>query len=194
MKIYRIAFPLPLDTLAIEEGENKVDSLLSEKDIQRLDSIYHFKNHLGGGAFGIAFSTFDGKVVKITTDRQEYISALDLIGDNWQKYAPFVKFYKAFQLHKGVEVFVIVKDMVTPLTEEEKNLFYTFTDEFNSEIDNVTEEFKNKMDLFNEFEGYINDVQNYTQYADTMNVDNIGRNSEGTLVAFDPRKSNSMWA
>lgn len=193
MKIYRIAFPLPLDTLAIEEGENKVDNLLSERDVQRLDSIYHFKNHLGGGSFGIAFSTFDGKVVKITTDRQEYISALDLTGNTWQKYAPFVKFYKAFQLHKGVEVFVIVKDLVTPLTEEEQNLFDIFTGEFNSDIDNVTEEFSGKKQLFEEFSDYIYDIQNYTQYADTLNVNNIGRNSEGTLVAFDPRKSNSMW-
>ena len=194
MKIWKIASPLPFGTIPVEEGENKVDNLLSERDVQRLDNIYHFKNHLGGGSFGIAFSTFDGKVVKITTDRQEYISALELVGNAWKKYAPFAKFYKAFQLHKGMEIFVIVKEMITPLTEEEQNMFSIFTNEFDSNIDNVPEEFSAKMSLFEDIDNYINDVQNYTQYADNLNPGNIGRNSNGQLISFDPRKSNSMWA
>lgn len=194
MKIWKIAFPLPLDTLSIQEGENKVDRLLTERDIQRLDNIYHFKNHLGGGMFGIAFSTFDGKVVKITTDRREYLSALDLVGVTWQKYAPFAKFYKAFQLHKDVELFVIIKEMITPLSEEEQNLFYMFVDEFDYDIDNVPDEFADKIPIFEEIDNYINDVQNYTQFSDTFNASNIGRNSEGQLVAFDPRQPENMFA
>lgn len=185
-KIHKVSFALPFDTVPVEEGEVKVDDKLTEGDILELDEKYGFKKHLGGGTFGIAFETFDGKVVKITTDRDEYTSALDLVGTKLFA-APFVTIYEAYQLDNGL--FVIVKDLVTPLSEEEQYLFDMFVGEFNADLEQVPSEFSEKMPLFEEFDGYVNDVQNYTQYIDTLNSTNIGRNTHGVLVAFDPRQS-----
>jgi len=185
MKIYKISSPLPLDTIPIEYGEVEVDKLLTEDTIIELDDKYNFQERLGSGMWGIAFSTYDGKVVKITTDSNEYKAALDLIGDGWQKDAPFVTIYEAYPIDESL--FVIVKDLVKPLSEEEKGLFDMLISEWDSDIDNVPVEYSEKIPLLNEFQNYMFDIQNYTQYQDTLNPDNIGWDSDGKVVAFDHR-------
>jgi hypothetical protein len=186
MKIYRIALPLPFDDIPVEEGERKVDYSLQDYHIQELDEKYGLKSNLGSGMFGVAYSTFDNKVVKITTDFQEFELAKSLIGDNWQVHAPFARVYEAYEIEEGLGLYVIVKERLKKLSEEEQNLFMLFTDEFDGTVDKVTEEYADDMAFFEKFEEYYMDVMNYG-FADVLNVGNIGWDEYGNIKAFDPR-------
>ena len=189
---YKTASPLPLDAIPVEPGESQVDMILDEYTIQQLDERYNFKNHLGGGCWGVAYETFDGKVVKLTTDLQEVEIAKGLIGDNWQKFAPFARIYEVEKIFEE-SLYVIVKELLTPLTEEEKTYLSLFFNEFEGDTGNVTEEFEEQMELFEKFEEYTYDVGNY-MYADVFNDGNIGWDKEGNLKCFDPRSDSAAFA
>jgi len=186
MKIYRIAVPLPFDDIPAEEGEVQVDRLLQDCHIQQLDEKYGLKSNLGSGSFGVAYSTFDNKVVKITTDLQEFELAKSLIGDNWQVNAPFARVYEAYEIEEGLDLYVIIKERLKKLSEQEQSLFMLFTDEFDGTVDNVTEEYSDDMAFFQKFDDYYMDVMNYG-FADVLSVDNIGWDEYGNVKAFDPR-------
>ena len=83
-------------------------------------------------------------------------------------------------------MYVIVKERLKKLSEEEQNLFMLFTDEFDGTVDKVTEEYADDMAFFEKFEEYYMDVMNYG-FADVLNVGNIGWDEYGNVKAFDPR-------
>jgi len=184
MKIYKIARCLPLDEIPTYRGESLVDLSLDYDTIVELDEQYHFKRKLGSGEFGVAYETFDGKVVKITTDEKEFETAEYLVGDNWQKYAPFARVYKARPLYGGL--YLIIKDLVRPLDEDEQALWLSFLDEYESCTENIEGDHPDMLKL-EKFEEYIYDVQNYG-FADVLNPGNIGWDKDGNLVSFDPRQ------
>lgn len=184
MRIYRLSFPLPLETIPVEYGENVIDRKLADEMIAELDSQYHFVKHLGGGMWGIAFLTGDGKVVKITHDLNEFEVAKDLVGHG---VLAIVDFYEAREIGEGL--YLIVKDKVKPLTEYESSRFYDFYDRMDCDLDNIPEEWEDDMKLFEQFDEYVNTVQNYAFDSDVMRPDNMGWDQYGNLVCFDPRAS-----
>lgn len=192
MKIIRISSPLPLDVIPTELGEDLVDQNLDEYTIQQLDEEYGFRNHLGGGCWGTAYSTFDDRVVKITTDKEEVDASRSLIGDTWQRHAPFARVYEVKEL-EGLDLFVVVKELVKPLSEYEQSLFNIFFEAFEGDTENIEEEelkeYAQILPLFKKFEEYHYDVSNYAM-KDTYNTGNLGWNKDGKLVVFDPQIQN----
>ena len=187
MKIYRKAIPLPLDEIPIEYGEQQIDMRLTEEMVRTLDEKYHFKESLGGGMWGMAFLTQDDKVLKLTTDESE-VEAAKLIKD--VRHGPFAKVYEIGSIpdYKNAHlVHYIVKEFVTPLTEDQASFFYQVEESIN---DNEEAETLRQSDpvLYESIYDYINDVANYG-FADTNSVDNIGIDSNGNLVSFDARMS-----
>lgn len=178
---YKIAHPLPLGQEPYSGGENSVNTMLTKEDIDALNRKYHFKKHLGGGAGGIAYETADGKVVKITTDPSEYQSSLELVR---HKYDGFAEFYEAYSIKDSL--YVIVKELVTPLSKAEQELFNHFFIKLDEDINRVPDSYLKKWPgLFEEFSDFIKKMDSYPQFDDTLNTNNMGRNSRGQLVAFD---------
>lgn len=184
MKIYRKSFPLPFGDVPTEVGELKVDEVLDEYTIQELDEKYGFRKSLGSGMFGVAYVTFDNRVVKITTDAHEFELTKTLIGDYWQVNAPFARVYEAEQISENL--YVIVKELLKPLSEEEQSLFMDFMYEFEGLTEKVAEEYQKYMPMFEKFEEYYFNVTNYP-FQDVLNPGNVGWDNEGKLKAFDPR-------
>lgn len=184
MKIYRLSFPLPLETVPFEYGEEVIDRELTEEMMAELDAKYNFVKHLGGGMWGVAFLTGDGKVAKITHDVQEFKVATDLVEHG---ALAVVDFHEAREIGKGL--YLIIKDKVRPLNEYESNRFYDFAYEMDYNLDNIPEEWKDDLALFEQFDEYVNTVQNYAFDGDVMRPDNIGWDQYGSLVCLDPRSS-----
>jgi len=186
MRMYRIAAPLPLEEIPLEYGETQVDYMLTEDLIKELDRKFGFKEHLGGGMWGIAYLTNDGKVLKITTDTLEAEAAERLKGDT---RGPFAQVYDVQQIagrDREHGLFYILKDYVKPLDEQMSALFddyqnLDFSDE--EEVEAFRKSFPEECEMF---EDYTVDVGNYG-FADTMRSDNVGIDSSGQIVSFDPR-------
>jgi hypothetical protein len=191
MKIFRLALPLPMDYIPIEEGGSAVDNQMAYEDIDDFESRYDFKGALGEGSYGIAYSVGDDKVLKFTTDVYEYEAAKQLENAAWVANSPFATVYDAGEYGT---YYYIVKEKVVPLTETQQNLFVTFTFEYNSDIEDLEETnkkfFEENSDLLTKFDEYITDVQNYTGFTDVFNTGNIGFNKDGDLVCFDTRLKN----
>ena len=64
----------------------------------------------------------------------------------------------------------------------------TFMEDFDGDTENIDEnnEMRDKMPLFEKFEHYHYDISNYAS-SDNYNSGNLGWNSDGNLVSFDPR-------
>ncbi len=179
MKIYKIAFPLPLGEIPIEHGETNIDNYLTEQEASYIEEKFNLVRRLGSGMWGIAYLTIDDNVFKLTLDMDEFEAAQEIMS---VKYGPFAKIYETGEIKDNV--WYIIKEKVIPLTDEEQYLFMNCVDLYheNSEIESpyIDKSFAQKV------EDFIIDVENYA-FADTMNPNNIGWDTYGNLVAFDVR-------
>lgn len=211
MKIYKIANPLPLAWIPENSGGQQADYYFTDKMLEKLQSRFNIVNVLGEGSFGIAFELADGKVLKLTKDKEELEAARMLKED---KYGPFVDIYEigailpdgtpvkenengeiiipadedeeAFPLETHYNGFTyIVKEKVKPLTYEHRFIL----DEHivgGEEFDELRRNYPRLTEEIEAVENYISDVGNYMM-ADVMNTENIGVGQEGRLVCFDAR-------
>jgi len=186
MKIIKVSAPLPLEEIPIERGGQEVDYSLTEEEAQEIEERFQIVEHVDGGAlgegqFGIAYATRDGKVLKLTTDELEYTVADLLMRNN---YGPFAEVYKVGKIKR--RLYYVLKELVTPLTEEERNNFDTIINLYTDYLDeqNYPEYIDPK--FAEEVEDYVNSASN-AGFGDVLSVDNIGRNKHGVMVCFDPR-------
>ena len=182
MKIYKLAV-LPLEDIAIDYGSERIDYDLEDGDVKYIENKYKPVSSLGGGMWGVAYVTNDGKVLKLTKDINEYSICQEL-----QKLKHSNCFVDIFETEQISTIFIILKEKLQELNEEQKN-------DFNSVIeclyDGDEEEEKILRERFSDFfekvEDYYFDVTNYA-YSDTLSSDNIGFDQYGTIKCFDPTR------
>lgn len=183
MKIYKLSGPLPLETVPVAYGEGQVDSILTDQIIEELQTRFNITEHLGGGMWGAAFLTGDGKVLKLTTDAREIEAAKTI---QTIPHGPFAEIYEVGQV-EGVDF--ILKEKIMTLTEEEEwqaNEFFCLDFNNDEEINMLEEQIEQP--FFEMLSDYMNDVVNYP-FEDTLRGENIGKDQYGNLVSFDPRQS-----
>lgn len=185
MKIYRISAPLPLDEIALERGGEGIDLILTDEIIQKLDNKYHFEESLGEGEFGIAFRISGNKVIKFTTDSMELKAAQLIMG---APYGPFAEVYEVSPLGTKDNAHYIVKELVTPLNEEQEYIFLELGNVYydDDEVEMLKETYSGHESFIEECIDYFSDVVNYA-FTDTFSPSNVGINSNGSVVAFDAR-------
>jgi hypothetical protein len=143
---------------------------------------------LGEGSFGVAYDIGDDKVMKFTTDKQEYEAADTLHEAPWVANSPFATIH---DLGEYGTYYYIIKEKVVPLTEDQADVFYTYAGEYYADIEKMeegsAEYYKANEELLIKFDEYATDIQNYTGFTDVFNTGNIGFDPEGRVVCFDAR-------
>jgi hypothetical protein len=155
-------------------------------------------NFLGKGHFGTAYSVGDGRVLKITSSESEYQIASELLNK------PQENLVKIYAVEKAVEsplrgYYYILQEELEQFSEDE-SLFYEVVnmldtqglpvsyishfDEEEYEAENGVLSFEIKTYL-QELSEVIFDARRFT--GDTMDIsaDNLGRDKNGVLKAFD---------
>ena len=150
---------------------------------------------LGSGEFGDAYSTGDGRVVKITSSKSEFSIAKEIINSP-MSFSGFAKFYDAQVTDKGMVILVEeleidsdIEDkfysLVDLLEHQElpiQYLGYFDADEYieeYGEIDSELLEFMDAIDNINR------DYRNLGIEASDIRPENLGYSSTGELKAFD---------
>lgn len=183
MKIFKIARPLPLGEIGIKPGGRTVDRNLSEAEANFLSNKFDLVKSIGEGMWGIAYLTSDDKVLKITTDIQEMEAAKMLM--NFAPHEPFVKVYETGKVEGNL--YYILREKVTPLSEDEMILFEnTIDDYYENPDDFITKNLTPaEFEKVEQFTDYKSDIVNYG-FDDVFSPFNVGYNSHGNLVCFDP--------
>lgn len=98
------------------------------------EEIYKY---LGGGAFGVAYSTKSGKVIKLTSDKSEFLLAYRLVKNKkWMKC--LINFYNVGKIFeksqiKDPYIYYILMDQVLPLSDIEKLAISSYYSVMNSD-------------------------------------------------------------
>lgn len=154
-----------------------------------VDTIEYLKD----GSFGMAFSAGD-KVIKITTNQNEYLTAMSLIG---RKLKGCVKYYDVYPIEK-YKVIAILMDKADNLTKDEEDIldmFDQWTDPVNrrNNIDDIlnglvmtgTEITMTKLKWYlKKYEELVSTLEDQDISTRDLHSGNIGW-IKGKLVHFD---------
>lgn len=131
---YKLAAPpMPLNEIPEEAGGRNVNDRLTDEDVQYIEHKYPLKHKLGEGMIGAAYSTQDGKVLKITPSKEEYDLANMIKGQSY--FAPVVKIYETEFLPNS-RVYLVLRDKVKQLDGNQQSVVDNFN-EFQTIIDSA---------------------------------------------------------
>lgn len=149
-------------------------------------------SYLGKGDFGTAYSIGDGRVLKITSSKNEFEIAKSLVGKyNVPALDGIVDFYVAETVDG--EGMIIMEELDEDSSIED--LFYelhNYLDEQGLPIQYLDNLDIDELDLSDEMHDFINDLDDIIRgyryigiEASDIKPDNMGRDKNGKLKAFD---------
>lgn len=174
MKIYKLAMPkMSRTTLQLFCEKNNID----------IDSV----NFLGGGDFGEAYG-YQNKVIKITSDPNEYKIAKELVGYENKPIA------KIFQVDKINGDYIILMEKVEQRNNIE-DMYYEverLAEEQDTDIENLDLDDLDDLDVSPELKDFAESLQwiyYFQRNLGLMQLDikpeNLGYNEKNELVCFD---------
>ena len=186
MKIKKLIIEEILKILNESIEDYNIDNYLLQHNINPNDLSY-----LGSGDFGEAYSTNDGRVVKITTSKSEYELAKKMVNKKIPALDGFVDIYAADEVNG---YYVIIMEELDPDSDIE-NLYYQLQDYLDDEglpIQYVNYLDIDELNIPEELIKFINDIEdiNYAyRYlgieASDLRPENLGYDKNGKVKAFD---------
>lgn len=170
--------------------QNKINVFYEENNINP-DKL----KYIGAGDFGKAYSTGDGRVLKITSSPGEYSVACDLL---FKHYEGIVEYYAAEQMDRRTYYILMEEAEHDSLIEDSYYTLMEIADELGDtmlypedlDIERYEQETGNKInDHVKTFAKELAVILNSERMAGIqvgdVRADNLGRNKNGKLVAFD---------
>ena len=168
------------------ENENSLEEFYAENSIDE-DGL----SYLGKGDFGTAYSTGDGRVLKITTSKNEFELAKKLENNNSPVFNSFAKIYKA-EIVNG-KMYIILEELDTDSSIED--LYYELQnhlDEQGLPIQYLNNLDTDELDISEELQSFIDDMEDIIRAYRTLGIEasdirpeNLGYSESGKLKAFD---------
>jgi len=146
---------------------------------------------LGSGEFGTAYLTADNRVIKVTTSDNEYRLSKELVGKS-KNFEGFAEIYLAEVVDGN---YIIIMEYLEQDSDDE-NLWYEMISMLDEEglpiqyidhldweeIDGVSQELD---DFCNAISNIATDYRRLGVEASDISIDNIGRDKNGNIKAFD---------
>ena len=170
-----------------EEIDNNLNNFYLQNNINP-DEL----NYLGAGDFGKAYSTGDGRVLKITTSKSEFEIAKELVGKNdYGVLDGIVDVYVA-EVIDG-KMMIIMEELSEDYMIED--LYYQLEDllsEQNLPIQYLNYLDTDNLEISNELQSFMLDIEDINSgyrylgiEASDIKPDNMGRDKNGKIKAFD---------
>lgn len=171
--------------------KNNLDNFYLENNINPDELSY-----LGKGDFGTAYTTGDGRVVKITTSKSEFDIAKQLENNYNKVLNAFAKIYKT-DIIDG-KMIIVVEELNTD--DDIDDLYYelqNYLDEQGLPIQYVHMLDTDELNLSDEMIKFINEIDDINRAyrylgieASDLRPENLGYNTNGKLKAFDIEDKN----
>jgi hypothetical protein len=172
--------------LLLEENEKSLEEFYQENNIDEDDLSY-----LGKGDFGKAYSIGDGRVLKMTSSKNEFEIAKELENNNLPVFDSFAKIYKTEII--GRDMYIILEELDTDSSIED--LYYelqNLLDEQGLPIQYLSYLDTDELDISEELQSFMDDMEDIIRAYRTLGIEasdirpeNLGYSENLKLKAFD---------
>ena len=170
----------------VNENVKTMDDFYAENNIDPDDLSY-----LGSGDFGEAYSIGDGRVLKMTSSKNEFSLAKQMEDKNIPTLNSFAKIYKTDIINN--QMLIILEEL-----EEDshiEDLYYelqNYLDEQGLPIQYIDYLDTDEMEISDELQSFMNDLDDIIRAyrylgveASDIRPENMGYSKDGKLKAFD---------